>query len=164
MNGTVTLPDTIDANGKSLKVTIKITVDAAPYVEKVSANPVAGSYTENQNVTLSTSTEGAEIYYTTDGSTPDKTNGTKQYRSNQCNRNGRKGCYNSHQSSSCKDGMQDSEVQIFEYKISIPDTAVAPGITTQPTDATVVEAQQSNIYGSGNRHTGADIPVADRQK
>lgn len=145
MNGTVTLPDTIDANGKSLKVTIKITVDAAPYVEKVSANPVAGSYTENQNVTLSTSTEGAEIYYTTDGSTPDKTNGTKYTGAISVTGTEGKDVTTVIKAVAVKDGMQDSEVQIFEYKISIPDTAVAPGITTQPTDATVVEGNKATF-------------------
>lgn len=145
VNGTVTLPDTIDANGKSLKVTIKITVDAAPYVEKVSANPVAGSYTENQNVTLSTSTEGAEIYYTTDGSTPDKTNGTKYTGAISVTGTEGKDVTTVIKAVAVKDGMQDSEVQIFEYKISIPDTAVAPGITTQPTDATVVEGNKATF-------------------
>lgn len=33
-------------------------------------SPVAGTYTENQSVALSSSTEGATIYYTTDGTTP----------------------------------------------------------------------------------------------
>ena len=37
------------------------------------ASPVAGDYTGTQSVTLTTSTAGASIYYTTDGSTPDIT-------------------------------------------------------------------------------------------
>ncbi len=36
-------------------------------------SPVAGSYSGTRSVTLSTSTAGANIYYTTDGSTPDYT-------------------------------------------------------------------------------------------
>ena len=145
VNGTVTLPDTIDANGKSLKVTIKVTVNAAPYVEKVSANPVAGSYTENQNVTLSTSTEGAEIYYTTDGSAPNKANGTKYTGAISVTGTEGQVVTTTIKAVAVKDGMQDSEVQTFEYKISIPDTAVAPDITTQPTDATVVEGNKATF-------------------
>ena len=145
VNGTVTLPDTIDANGKSLNVTIKVTVDAAPFVGNVSANPVAGSYTENQNVTLSTSTEGADIYYTTDGSTPDKANGTKYTGAISVTGTEGQVVTTTIKAVAVKDGMQDSEVQIFEYKISIPDTAVAPGITTQPTDATVVEGNKATF-------------------
>ncbi len=41
-----------------------------------SFNPVGGTYSSAQNVTLTTSTSGAFIRYTTDGSTPSETTGT----------------------------------------------------------------------------------------
>jgi hypothetical protein len=39
-------------------------------------SPAGGSYTSAQTVTISDSTSGATIHYTTDGSTPSETNGT----------------------------------------------------------------------------------------
>lgn len=41
-----------------------------PHVEAVVPSVKGGSYTGTQSVTLTTATDGAEIYYTTDGSTP----------------------------------------------------------------------------------------------
>lgn len=40
-------------------------------VEAPSFSPAAGTYSEAQNVTISCATDGADIYYTTDGTTPD---------------------------------------------------------------------------------------------
>ena len=50
---------------------------AIPAVATPVFNPVAGYYTEAQNVTITCATEGATIYYTTDGTTP--TNESTQY-------------------------------------------------------------------------------------
>ena len=41
-------------------------------VEKPIMNPTTGSYSSDTAVTISCATEGADIYYTTDGSTPTK--------------------------------------------------------------------------------------------
>ena len=149
LNGTVDCPDSIDANGVSLTTTITITISAAGIVGAPTANPTAGTYSENQSVALTSSTVGATIYYTTDGSEPTILSGvpsgtTKEYTA-PIAVTGTEG-----QSSTTtikaiavKNGMQDSSVETFTYTIKqdsqTPDVPVvtAPSITTQPGNATV---------------------------
>lgn len=146
LNGTVDCPDSIDANGVSLTTTITITISAAGIVGAPTANPTAGTYSENQSVALTSSTVGATIYYTTDGSEPTITGGvtggtTQQYTA-PIAVTGTEG-----QSSTTtikaiavNNGMQDSSVETFTYTIKqesqTPDVT-APSITTQPGNATV---------------------------
>ena len=142
LKGTVTCPDSIDANGSSLTTTITITISAAGIVGAPTANPTTGIYTENQSVTLTSSTEGATIYYTTDGSEPTITGGTtKQYKA-PILVTGTEGqiITTSIKAIAVKSGMQDSSVETFTYTIKqesqTPDVT-APSITTQPGNATV---------------------------
>ena len=126
LNGTVDCPDSIDANGVSLTTTITITISAAGIVGAPTANPTAGTYSENQSVALTSSTVGATIYYTTDGREPTITGGvtggtTQQYTA-PIAVTGTEG-----QSSTTtikaiavNNGMQDSSVETFTYTIQIP--------------------------------------------
>lgn len=126
LNGMVTCPDSIDANGVELTTTITITISAAGIVGAPTANPTAGTYSENQSVALASSTVGATIYYTTDGSEPTILSGvpsgtTKEYTA-PIAVTGTEG-----QSSTTtikaiavKNGMQDSSVETFTYTIQIP--------------------------------------------
>lgn len=149
LNGTVTCPDSIDANGTALTTTITITISAAGIVGAPTANPTAGTYTENQSVTLTSSTVGATIYYTTDGSEPIILSGvpsgtTKEYTA-PIAVTGTEGPSSTTtiKAIAVKNGMQDSSVETFIYTIKqdsqTPDVpgVTAPSITTQPDNATV---------------------------
>ena len=70
LNGTVACPSNIDQNGVTLTTTITVKISAAGIVGALTFAPTEGTYTENQTVTLSSSTNGATIHYTTDGTTP----------------------------------------------------------------------------------------------
>ena len=128
LTGTVTCPDSIDDNGVTLTTTITITISAAGIVGAPTANPTAGTYTENQSVTLTSSTEEATIYYTTDGSNPTITGGvpggtTKEYTA-PIAVTGTEGqsITTTIKAIAVKNGMQDSSVGTFTYTIQIPVT------------------------------------------
>jgi uncharacterized repeat protein (TIGR02543 family) len=58
--------------------TVSANVTLPPFqVQTPTASPNGGTFATSQNVTLATATSGADIYYTTDGSTP--TTGSTQY-------------------------------------------------------------------------------------
>lgn len=113
------------------------------------ANPAAGTYSENQSVTLTSSTVGATIYYTTDGSEPTITGGAPDGTTQQYTApilvTGTVGqsITTTIKAIAVQNGMQDSSVETFTYTIKqdsqTPDVPVvtAPSITTQPGNATV---------------------------
>ena len=87
LNGTsdVTVSNTSNATGKVLTVTVTdiakgvkcynisytYTIGTStPKCATPTFSPIAGTYTSAQNVTISTTTDGASIYYTTDGTAP----------------------------------------------------------------------------------------------
>lgn len=123
LNGTVACPDSIDANGVSLTTTITITISEAGIVGAPTANPTAGTYSENQSVALTSSTEGATIYYTTDGSEPTITGGTTKQYTAPILVTGIEGqsITTTIKAIAVKNGMWDSSVETFTYTIN-PDT------------------------------------------
>jgi hypothetical protein len=77
--GTLVLTATVKGGkgrGEDYTGEFAITV-APPKAAKPAAEPAGGEVTTNDTITLSSATDGADIYYTTDGSDP-KTSGTKQ--------------------------------------------------------------------------------------
>ena len=63
LNGTVTCPDSIDDNGVLLTTTITITISAAGIVGAPTVNLAAGTYTENQSVTLTFHRRSNDLLY-----------------------------------------------------------------------------------------------------
>jgi len=61
---------TVTYSGKTAEFTVNVIDPNRETVAIPAATPAAGTYTSAQSVTLACSTEGASIYYTTDGSTP----------------------------------------------------------------------------------------------
>lgn len=151
LNGTVTCPDSIDDNGIPLTTTITITISAVGIVGAPTANPTAGTYTENQSVTLTSSTEGATIYYTTDGSEPTITGGvpagtTAQYTA-PIAVTGTEGqsITTTIKAIAVKDIMQNSSVGTFTYTIQI----LVPKY----------EVTVTNGSGSGNYAQGSTVTI-----
>ena len=175
VNGTVTLPEEVgNTDNISLNITIQVTVSAAGIVGAPTANPAAGAYTENQSVALASSTVGATIYYTTDGSEPTIMSGvpsgtTKEYTA-PIAVTGTEG-----QSSTTtikaiavKNGMQDSSVETFIYTIKqdsqtpdVPDVT-APSITTQPGNATVKAGETATFTIAASGTDLTDLWQIDR--
>ena len=135
LNGTVTCPDSIDDNGVLLTTTITITISAAGIVGAPTVNLAAGTYTENQSVTLTSSTEGATIYYTTDGSEPTITGGvpagTTAVYTAPIAVTGTEGesITTTIKAIAVKDRMQNSSVEKFTYTIQIPEATYTVTVT-----------------------------------
>lgn len=151
LTGTVTCPDSIDDNGIPLTTTITITISAAGIVGTPTANPTAGTYAENQSVTFTSSTEGATIYYTTDGSEPTITGGvpagtTAQYTA-PIAVTGTEGqsITTTIKAIAVKDRMQNSSVETFTYTIQIP--------------VPKYEVTVTNGSGSGNYAQGSTVTI-----
>ena len=151
LNGTVTCPDSIDDNGVPLTTTITITISAAGIVGAPTVNLAAGTYTENQSVTLTSSTEGATIYYTTDGSEPTITGGvpagTTAVYTAPIAVTGTEGesITTTIKAIAVKERMQKSSVEKFTYTIQIPVPKYEVNVT--------------NGSGSGNYAQGSTVTI-----
>ena len=151
LTGTVTCPDSIDDNGIPLTTTITITISAAGIVGAPTVNLAAGTYTENQSVTLTSSTEGATIYYTTDGSEPTITGGvpagTTAVYTAPIAVTGTEGesITTTIKAIAVKDRMQNSSVEKFTYTIQIPVPKYEVNVT--------------NGRGSGNYAQGSTVTI-----
>src|SRR5581483_6774788 len=103
---------------------------STPQASAPSFSPAAGTYASAQNVTITSSTSGASIRYTTDGSTPSETAGTLY-----------SGPVNISKSATLK---------AIAYEVGFADSAIASGAYTIGSPQTLnFEAESLSFTGSG---------------
>lgn len=107
-----------EGDAESEMATFDYKIDPNFTVAAPTADPAAGTYQESQAVKLSCATPNAEIYYTTDGKTPDKTQniGTKYDGS------GIKVADSMTVKAIAYAGDASSEVAEYRYEINVPVT------------------------------------------
>lgn len=110
-------------------------------------DPAAGTYTSAQSVTISCTTEGASIYYTTDGSDPDNTK--TQYT----------GAISVTSTTTIKaiayaDGYDPSAIASATYTINVAPTITVTEVTLPAFSATAGNSQDQTITVNGTNLTG----------
>ena len=125
LNGTVACPSNIDQNGVTLTTTITVKISAAGIVGAPTFAPAEGTYTENQTVTLSSSTNGATIHYTTDGTTP-TTDSNVYTAAIPVTGTAGQSISTTIKAIAVKSGMQTSSVTSATYVIELPAPAPTP--------------------------------------
>lgn len=114
--GTITLPEYVDGSGINTNITADVYVAGAERVKTPTASVDSGIYNNAVSVTLSTDTEGATIYYTTDGSEPatSVTERTQMYNGTPITMDGEVSTLNA---IAVKENMQDSSTLSCTYYI-----------------------------------------------
>jgi hypothetical protein len=107
-----------------------------PAVATPTFSPAAGTYTSVQSVTISTTTSGASIRYTTDGSTPSETAGTLYSGAVSV------GVTETLKAIAYKSGMSDSAIGSAAYTINLPVVAIP---TFNPVAGTYTTTQTVTI-------------------
>lgn len=164
LKGNVSGLDKLDMNEKESVAYITIIIRAMETVEVPTASVASGTYTKNQSVALSSATEGATIYYTTDGTEPDKTNGEIYTAPVAVTGTAGERVDTTIKAIAVKDRMQDSEVQTFTYTIELPEPTPTPVPTPAPTPG---QSGNSDNNGSNNSNSGsstdssADVKIVD---
>lgn len=150
ISGTVICPEKVDADGVSLTTSITITVNAADVADTVEA-PIAsvlsGTYTENQTVTLFSPTEGATIYFTTNGADLTKPADGTPYDVQVIRVDGITGQITTRtiKAIAVKNGVQ-SAMATFTYRIDLTggtSEEEAPAITSHPQNEAVKTGEQA---------------------
>ena len=160
IHGTVVCPDYADAAGEPLTTSITITVNAADTVATPTANIESGTYTEKKYVELSSATEGATIYYTTNGVEPGIQTGTEFTAGTKILATANSGeTYTTKiKAIAVKSGMQDSAIATFTYTIDLTggtSEEQEPKIKSHPQNEAVKTGEQAvfNVGATGTNLT-----------
>jgi len=146
VKGAINLPDSIQNPDKiSLDVEMKITTGEADTVSTPRASVASGSYLADQAVTLSTATEGADIYYTTDGTEPSKS--SKKYEGEIISIKRADAAENAVtiRAIACKAGMKNSAEAYYQYTFS-NEIPVPEGETLVYNSAAQTGVASSDLY------------------
>ena len=107
-------------------------------------SPPAGTYSSTQTVTISTTTSGASIRYTTDGSTPSETAGTLYSGPVTMSST------TTIKAIAYKSGMTDSAVASAAYTFSVPTiTSVSPASAEAGVSVTISGSGFGTVQGTG---------------
>lgn len=151
LKGDVSGLDNLDKKDKDPVTYITITIRAMETVEAPTASIASGTYTKNQSVALSSATEGATIYYTTDGTEPGGTNEEIYTAPIAVTGTAGESVDTTIKAIAVKERMQDSEVQTFTYTIELPEPTPTPVPTPAPTPG---QSGNSDNSGSDNSNSG----------
>jgi len=154
---------TVTFNGKTAEFSVNVADPTKPTVTKPTADPVAGTYTTAQSVTLTTTPADAKIYYTTDGTEP--TEGSTLYS----------GAISISVKTTLRAyavlaGYNDSDELVVEYIFEFPFTS-EPALTLEPDNGKIIytwtasdpAADSYDVYWkTGNGLTAADVKTGTK--
>ena len=125
--------------GMSDSPVVSATFTIQGVVAEVTFDPAAGSYEDSASVTLSSATEGAKIYYTTDGSKPDPKSATEYSGPIPVNES------LTITAVAVKASMADSAVASAAYTITTPQAGVPPVTDEEVAQATDALARAREV-------------------
>ncbi|MBR0380523.1 MAG: chitobiase/beta-hexosaminidase C-terminal domain-containing protein [Mogibacterium sp.] len=161
IRGQVKLPDgVVNKYGMELTAEATVNVAEAPAVSAPRASVETGTYLANQVVTLSSKTNDAAIWYTTDGSDPKDSSTRKEYKGEEIyvDRNGDQTADNvfTLKTYAVKGGYRDSNEAVYEYRFT-NDVPVPAGNVLVYNKSSQIGVDASSFYTLEPESDGVSI-------